>query len=109
MTTVLDFWDFFWIIWIVLVFSGWATAYSYARPSYLRRLRRLEAKLDLVLKHLNLEYREPSPGADLSEEVKSLAAQPGRKIEAIQRYREQTGAGLRQAKVAVDTFLRERK
>ena len=61
-----------------------------------RRLARIERKLDLIMDHLDL--REEDPRLD---EVAGLA-RAGRKIEAIKAYREATGAGLREAKDAVD-------
>jgi Ribosomal protein L7/L12 C-terminal domain len=72
-----------------------------SRPSSAARLRRLEAKLDLILKHLGLEYSDPP----LSEEVKALADDPARKIAAIKLHREQTGLGLKEAKDAVDAYI----
>ncbi|MGX4691089.1 ribosomal protein L7/L12 [Streptomyces sp. JNUCC 63] len=61
-----------------------------------RRLARVEHKLDLILDHLGL--REEDPRLD---EVAALA-RAGRKVEAIKAYREATGAGLKEAKEAVD-------
>ena len=43
----------------------------------------------------------------VENEVVSLLEQ-GRKIEAIKRYREQTGVGLKEAKVAVEEIARQR-
>jgi len=43
--------------------------------------------------------------AALSDRVKELAGDPSRKIEAIQAYREETGASLADAKAAVETFI----
>jgi hypothetical protein len=64
-------------------------------------LRRIEAKLDLILAHLGLEFRP------LSEEVRR-AAEAGEKITAIKLYRQATGAGLAEAKQAVEECLRQR-
>ncbi|KOV59175.1 ribosomal protein L7/L12 [Streptomyces sp. MMG1121] len=61
-----------------------------------RRLARVERKLDLLMKHLDL--REEHPRMD---EVAALVRE-GKKIHAIKVYRESTGAGLREAKEAVD-------
>lgn len=61
-----------------------------------RRAVRIERKLDLILGHLGLTEREP-----WSDEVNALVRE-GRKIEAIKAYRQATGAGLREAKEAVD-------
>jgi hypothetical protein len=41
----------------------------------------------------------------LSDRVKQLASDPARKIEAIKVYREETGAGLAEAKEVVEGFL----
>ncbi|MEU6403859.1 ribosomal protein L7/L12 [Streptomyces sp. NPDC046985] len=61
-----------------------------------RRLARVEGKLDLILDHLGL--REDEPWRD--EVVELVRA--GRKIEAIKVYRKATGAGLPEAKDAVE-------
>ncbi|MGV4986231.1 ribosomal protein L7/L12 [Streptomyces sp. NPDC001709] len=61
-----------------------------------RRLARVERKLDLIMEHLDL--REEHPRMD---EVAALVRE-GKKIHAIKLYRESTGAGLKEAKDAVD-------
>jgi ribosomal protein L7/L12 len=43
--------------------------------------------------------------AALSERVQEIAGDPSRKIEAIQAYREETGASLAAAKEVVDAFV----
>ena len=40
-----------------------------------------------------------------SDRVKEIARDPNRKIEAIKVYREETGAGLAEAKEAVEAFI----
>jgi hypothetical protein len=60
------------------------------------RLGVIERKLDLILKALGVEYRD-----DLADRLAKLVTE-GRKIEAIKIYREQTGAGLKEAKDAVE-------
>jgi ribosomal protein L7/L12 len=40
-----------------------------------------------------------------SDRVKQLASEPARKIEAIKVYREETGAGLADAKEAIESFI----
>lgn len=67
------------------------------RTELARRLNRLEDKVDLLLKHAGLE-EPPLPRQD---EVVALV-RAGRKIEAIKVYREATGAGLVEAKNAVE-------
>ncbi|MFF4505465.1 ribosomal protein L7/L12 [Streptomyces sp. NPDC001401] len=61
-----------------------------------KRVARIEHKLDLVLGHLGLT--EPEPWSD---EVNALV-RDGKKIQAIKVYREATGAGLKEAKEAVE-------
>ena len=51
------------------------------------------------------QFRGSHVQAALSDRVKQLAGDPARKIEAIQAYREETGAGLAEAKEAIETFI----
>jgi ribosomal protein L7/L12 len=61
---------------------------------------RLDRKLNLLLKHMNIpEF------SFLSERVKEIAQDPKRKIEAIKVYRQETGAGLAEAKEAVEAWI----
>jgi hypothetical protein len=64
-------------------------------------------KLDQILRKLQRPSVGGMPTADqlLSERVKQLASDPARKIEAIQAHREETGAGLAEAKEAVEAFI----
>lgn len=78
------------------------------RAYKLERLHHIEAKLDIILSHLGLKYVDPSTPASLSNEVKSLIGERGRKIEAIKLHRQQTGAGLREAKHAVEAYTASR-
>jgi len=71
---------------------------------YAVRLQRLEHKLDLILEHLGIEYAEPTPGENLSVQVRDLADR-GEKIGAIKKHRELTGAGLAEAKRAVEAYM----
>ncbi|ARF55516.1 ribosomal protein L7/L12 [Streptomyces gilvosporeus] len=67
-----------------------------------RKLRTLERKVDLLLEHLGIE----DPSADLAfKEIDELLAQD-KKIHAIKAYRELTGAGLVEAKEAIDRRMR---
>lgn len=61
-----------------------------------RRLARMETKLDAIAEKLGVVVEEP--GLD---EVVALVRE-GRKIQAIKVYREHTGAGLKDAKDAVE-------
>ncbi len=67
------------------------------------RLRGIERKLNALLRHHGVD---PTQGLPLSDRVKQLAADPGRKIEAIKVYREETGASLVEAKEAVEAFIK---
>ncbi|MGD9689353.1 MAG: hypothetical protein AB7K52_07910 [Phycisphaerales bacterium] len=70
-----------------------------ADPALLFRLARVERKLDALLAHLQV----PVEGDDF-DDIRALIAE-GRKIEAMKLYRERTGAGLAEAKDAVDRGL----
>jgi ribosomal protein L7/L12 len=47
--------------------------------------------------------------AALSERVKEIASDPSRKVEAIQAYREETGASLAAAQEVVDAFINSKQ
>jgi hypothetical protein len=108
LATVLDFSDFAIIALVVILFAG-GSAYAYLSGADRARLRRLERKLDLILRHLNIPYIEPSHHDSLSLEVRELADNPGNKIEAIRLHREQTGCSLREAKDAVEAFMNRKR
>ena len=61
-----------------------------------RRQRRIERKVDLILKHLGID-----PDQGVNPQVMELV-KAGQKIRAIKVYREQTGAGLKEAKEFVE-------
>jgi hypothetical protein len=68
-----------------------------------RRLDRLEHQLDLLMRHLDVPQPGLDVGPDLAVDHDVVAlARAGRKIEAIKRYRELTGVGLKEAKDAVE-------
>ncbi|HZF89071.1 MAG TPA: hypothetical protein VE614_11900 [Streptomyces sp.] len=67
-----------------------------------KRLTRIERKLDLLLGHLDVPVEDPG-----MDEVAALA-RDGKPIEAMKAYRRVTGAGLKEAKDAVDR-LQERR
>jgi ribosomal protein L7/L12 len=67
-----------------------------------RILGRVDAKLDLLLKHAGIEY---DPYKDLPREIVD-AVQRGEKIRAIKRYREATGVGLREARDFIEGLQR---
>ncbi|MFH8487256.1 hypothetical protein [Streptomyces longisporoflavus] len=61
-----------------------------------RRVRALDRKMDLLLEHLQVRDDDPQLA-----QVTALARE-GQDIAAIKKYREITGAGLLEAKQAVD-------
>ena len=77
-------------------------------PTERQRLSQIDAKLDMILNHLGIEYLDPSSANSLSQEVRSLA-DAGRKIEAIKAHRLQTRTGLREAKQAIDAYIEARR
>jgi ribosomal protein L7/L12 len=103
---VLEFTDFALIAAIVAVLAGGAAAArSLFGPADRERLARVEQKLDLLLTHAGLDYT-PTPKAawqGLADEG------PARKIAAIKAYREETGAGLAEAKRAIEEYVDGRR
>lgn len=71
------------------------------------RLARIEARLNLIMQHLNIEYRDPADPASLPDEAKARADEK-KKIQAIKVYRQHSGASLRDAKTAVESYMRGR-
>jgi len=69
------------------------------------RLRRVERKLDLVLKHLGIAAEpDPSEPGQWPTEIRQPADE-GRKIEAIKAHRELFGSTLVEAKEAVEAYM----
>ncbi|MDF3146116.1 MULTISPECIES: ribosomal protein L7/L12 [unclassified Streptomyces] len=64
-----------------------------------QRVARVEHKLDLILDHLGLRADDPR-----MDEVLALLRND-KKIQAIKVYREITGAGLKEAKDAVERMV----
>ncbi|MFG1792444.1 ribosomal protein L7/L12 [Nocardia sp. NPDC049149] len=86
----------------------------FARRRLERKIDALNVKVDVLLDHFGIQQLpalpvvpiKPAPaaahsGAGSFAEVDELMAQ-GKKIQAIKRYRELTGAGLKEAKDAVE-------
>jgi ribosomal protein L7/L12 len=67
-----------------------------------QRLARTEIKLNALLRHFNIDSAQ---ALRVSDRVQEIARDPTRKIEAIKVYREETGAGLGEAKAAVEAFI----
>lgn len=62
----------------------------------------LERKLNFVMEHLRLEYRDDPATAALTEATNSL--KKGNKVEAIKVYMSMTGKGLKESKDAVEAL-----
>jgi ribosomal protein L7/L12 len=67
-----------------------------------QRVEKLERQVAALFAHLNLQY-EDRPTSAVSPEILALVRR-GRKIEAIKRYREETGVGLREAKNFIESL-----
>jgi hypothetical protein len=92
-----------WLIGLgVIVLLGLLNAERQA-ASIRRDVARVDRKLNLILQQMNISFDD---FAGLSDRVKELARDPGRKIDAIKVYREETGAGLAEAKETVEAFMR---
>lgn len=63
----------------------------------------IERNVGRIALHLGIDIAKP---AEMSDRVKELARDPARKIEAIKALREETGAGLAEAKAAVEHYIR---
>jgi hypothetical protein len=63
------------------------------------RMRRLEKRLDDIAAHLGVY---PVVLQEPSAEIRLMALDPTRYIEAIREYRRQTGADLRSARATID-------
>jgi ribosomal protein L7/L12 len=64
------------------------------------QVNKLQARLDFLYKHLNVEYIEDVNPSDDPEVIKILRT--GNVIEAIKVHRERHNTGLAEAKMAVD-------
>jgi len=74
-------------------------AVFFAQMRIERRLRDQEIKVAKLQAHLGIDLDAPSEPSDI---VKELARTPVHYIAAIRTYREQTGAGFKEAKAVVD-------
>jgi hypothetical protein len=97
-TITLSLGDFVAIAAIVLIFSR--GIYAWAGGSTPRQLR-AQRQLDAIMKHLGLPEPVVSHPGALSPQVHALLV-AGQRTEAIKLYRQETGAGLKEAKSAVD-------
>lgn len=96
------------VIMRVLLGGGPAAASQTINSGDRELLRKLNAKVDLLLNHWNIDpamtsEQQVNPATD--ELWQQIAADPGRKIEAIKLYREVMGVGLAEAKHAVEDYI----
>ncbi|MEV7169877.1 hypothetical protein AB0O18_09295 [Streptomyces sp. NPDC093224] len=83
---------------VLVATAGWITSTVTLRVQGLQlKADRMERRLALVLEHFGIEEPEPA-GMD---EVRALIRED-RLISAVKAYRRITGAGLAEAKLAVD-------
>jgi ribosomal protein L7/L12 len=87
--TVPEYWLAFSLVGIVIA----------AFLDHVRRLQVVERKLNLVLAHLCID---PTAVVPPSSHVVSLAKDPQQRIAAIRAYRQQTGAGLKEAAAVIE-------
>ena len=97
----------YWLLGLILLLVAFSVFTIERRlGAILHQMALLQRKADLVLTHLGIQ--PPPDHRPLSERVKELAADPQRKIEAIKVYREETGAGLKDAKDAIEKWRQEK-
>jgi ribosomal protein L7/L12 len=89
------------ILLVVLVWQ-WGSQ-GRANSQMEKRLRDLEVRFEKLQRHIGF-VADPNPPT--TADVMILARTPGSKIAAIKAYREQTGAGLKEAKDAVERMER---
>ena len=87
---------------IVAVLFWVALAQGRSQNRMERRLRDLEVRFEKLLLHVDF-VADPNP--PITDDVRVLARTPGAKVAAIKAYRQQTGAGLKEAKEAVEKLM----
>jgi Ribosomal protein L7/L12 C-terminal domain len=90
------------LVLVVIVLFWVALTQGRSQTRMERRLRDLEVRFEKLLLHVGF-VADPSP--PIADEVRVLARAPGAKIAAIRAYRQQTGAGLKEAKEAVERMI----
>jgi hypothetical protein len=94
MFAVLELSDFALIAVLILLIGAMTVA---LKPRDKARLFRLEQKLDMLLQHAGIKVPQSSLPSAAAEALRN-----GDKIKAIKHYRDATGAGLAEAKNAVE-------
>jgi hypothetical protein len=98
-SVVLDIWDYFWISVIVSFALSGLTVYI--KPRERSRLKRIEAKLDVLLRQAGVTY---DPFASAPPDVLD-AVKRGEKMEAVKLYRNATGVPLADALEYVEDLI----
>ena len=88
------------LLWIVIFRRLRASQRHGAADDLMKRQMRLEAKVDLLMKHAGITY---DPHANVPPGVLD-ALRAGQKIEAIRLYRQATGVDLKTAKEFVESL-----
>ena len=89
-----------WWVWVLVAcFIGQWLSLERSRGQLEKRVLDLEIRLHKLQAHVGLAVDAHPP---ITDDVKVLAQTPGSKIAAIKSYRQQTGAGLKEAKEAVE-------
>ncbi len=97
----MDIWHWGLVILVVVAFVE-SLSRGKATERLQKRVLDLEVRLHKIQEHLGF-VADPSP--PVTDDVKVLARTPGSKIAAIKLYRQQTGAGLKDAKDAVERMM----
>lgn len=105
MFAVLEFFDFCWISVIVMLFGGGTVVYSYFGPADKARLRRLEEKMDLLLRRAGIGYEESKEAVPLSDEVEGLAQDPEQRAKAIALHSQQAGVSADESRKAIEAYI----
>src|SRR5262245_26923605 len=87
------------IVLVVVILSG--VILSLADWSRERRNRTIERRLALLLHHFGID---PTANVPPSEQVRRLAADPGKKMQAIRLYSKETGADIKTAAATINAL-----
>jgi ribosomal protein L7/L12 len=81
------------------------TAIAFALALYYTATAWFKHRERMAMIEQGIDPDRPLTTRPLSDRVKDLARDPAKKIQAIKVYREETGAGLAEAKQAVEAFV----
>jgi hypothetical protein len=100
-----DLVPFLLVILVAVAVAGMFRARGGSNTELEARVRRLERSVDRLDAYVGLPSKTAPDGLGVSEDVRD-ALDAGNKIEAIRRYRQETGVGLKEAKEAVEAYER---